>query len=113
MNVANVTPITADPFTKSLTAGMLQLNGLQNVAMTAESAVSAGAFQQLLAQVIDQNIKADHEAEEKTTQFVTGQVSDIHDVMIAGEKADIAFQMTMAIRNKMVDAYTQVMGMQI
>jgi flagellar hook-basal body complex protein FliE len=33
--------------------------------------------------------------------------------MIAMEKADMAFQLTMAVRNKVIDAYTSVMQMQM
>lgn len=38
---------------------------------------------------------------------------DLHDVMIAGEKASVAMQLTLQIRNKMVEAYQEVMRMQV
>ena len=38
---------------------------------------------------------------------------DIHSVMIAGEKANLALQFTMKVRNKVVDAYKEVMNMQV
>jgi flagellar hook-basal body complex protein FliE len=111
----NVAALGADAYAKSLTAGMLQLNGLQNIALNqaAAPAAQSGAFQEILSQVIDQNVRAEGAADEKTTQFLTGDATDLHEVMIAGEKADLAFQLTMAVRNKMVDAYQEVMRMQI
>lgn len=45
--------------------------------------------------------------------FAAGKTDNIHEVMIAGEKADIALQLTMQIRNKVVDAYNEIMRMQI
>jgi len=45
--------------------------------------------------------------------FAAGKTDNIHEVMIAGEKADIAMQLTMQIRNKVVDAYNEIMRMQI
>jgi flagellar hook-basal body complex protein FliE len=38
---------------------------------------------------------------------------DIHDVMIAGEKASVAMQLTLQVRNKLVEAYQDVMRMQV
>ncbi len=46
-------------------------------------------------------------------KLVTGEVEDIHSVMIAAEKADLALQFTLAIRNKFMDAYQEIMRMQI
>jgi flagellar hook-basal body complex protein FliE len=44
-----------------------------------------------------------------STAFVTGQTSDIHSVMIAMQKASVALTMTMEIRNKVVEAYQEIM----
>lgn len=45
--------------------------------------------------------------------FALGKTDNISEVLIAGEKANIAFQFTMQIRNKVVDAYSEIMRMQI
>lgn len=45
--------------------------------------------------------------------FAIGKTDNIPEVLIAGEKANIALQFTMSIRNKIVDAYTEIMRMQI
>lgn len=52
------------------------------------------------------------EAKQMVEKFLKGEVEDVHDVMIAGEKAGVSLQLTLAIRNKLVDAYTQIMRMQ-
>ena len=41
------------------------------------------------------------------------EVNDISQVVIAGEKAGVALQLTMQIRNKVVEAYQEVMRMQV
>ncbi len=48
---------------------------------------------------------------EMTRAFATGQTSDIHSVMVAGEQATVALQMTTQIRNKVIDAYQEIMRM--
>lgn len=50
---------------------------------------------------------------EMKTKLVTGEIQDIHQVMIASEKANLAFQLTLQIRNKVVEAYQEIMRMQV
>jgi len=53
------------------------------------------------------------ESEDWSTRFAAGETDNIHQVMIAGEKADIALQLATAVRQKIMDAYTEIMRMQI
>lgn len=48
-----------------------------------------------------------------TQDFAAGRTDNIHEVMIAAEKADITLQFAMQIRNKILDAYNEIMRMQI
>jgi flagellar hook-basal body complex protein FliE len=43
---------------------------------------------------------------------MSGQGVDVHEAMIATQKANLAFEMALAVRNKAVAAYQQVMQMQ-
>lgn len=47
-----------------------------------------------------------------TKNLLTGNSTDLHTAMINIEKADIALQLTMQIRNKVIDAYKEIMRMQ-
>ncbi len=54
------------------------------------------------------------ESDMVTEAFIKGQASvEIHDVMLAAEKARLALDLTVAIRNKLVEAYQEIMRMQI
>ena len=53
------------------------------------------------------------QSENIANDFAIGKTDNIHQVMIASEKADIALQFTMQIRNKILDAYNEIMRMQI
>ena len=53
------------------------------------------------------------QSEQLTNDFAAGKTDNIHQVMIAAEKADISLQFTMQIRNKIMDAYNEIMRMQI
>lgn len=54
-----------------------------------------------------------HQAKSLSEEAAVGGDVDLHDVMIASEKAGIATQLTLQIRNKMVEAYQEVMRMQV
>jgi len=45
--------------------------------------------------------------------FALGKTDNIPEVLIAGEKANVALQFTMQVRNKILDAYSEIMRMQI
>lgn len=45
--------------------------------------------------------------------LATGRTDNVADVMIAAEKADIALRLMVQVRNKIIDAYQEVMKMQV
>jgi flagellar hook-basal body complex protein FliE len=44
---------------------------------------------------------------------MTGQTANLHETMIALEKADVSFQLMLQVRNKIVGAYEEIMRMQL
>lgn len=62
-----------------------------------------------LNKVNDLIIQSDRLSED----FAAGKTDNIHQVLIAVEKADIALQLTLQIRNKILDAYNEIMRMQL
>ncbi|MES2965345.1 MAG: flagellar hook-basal body complex protein FliE [Bdellovibrionota bacterium] len=53
------------------------------------------------------------DADKKAQALATGKTTDIPEVMMAAEKADIALRMMVQVRNKIIDAYQDVMKMQV
>jgi len=70
-------------------------------------------FAEYLKDAIDSANSLILESEKLSEEFAAGKTDNIHQVLIAAEKADIAFQFTMQIRNKILDAYNEIMRMQI
>ena len=52
------------------------------------------------------------DAQQQISDLLQGNRQDVHNVMIAVEKADIAFQLMMQVRNKIVNAYQEIARMQ-
>jgi len=70
-------------------------------------------FTDLLRQSLDKVNVLQLEADDWATRFAVGETDNIHQVMIAGQKADIALQLATAVRSKIMDAYNEIMRMQI
>ncbi|MFP4037508.1 MAG: flagellar hook-basal body complex protein FliE [Desulfobacteraceae bacterium] len=58
---------------------------------------------------VDSRLK---EADRKTTEFAVGSRQNIHEVMVAAEEAGIGFRFILEIRNKLIEAYKEIMQMQ-
>lgn len=53
------------------------------------------------------------ESDKSSELFMAGLTDNIHQIMIDSEKAELALQFTLQIRNKILDAYNEIMRMQI
>lgn len=71
------------------------------------------SFQDFLKQSIEEVNDLQVDAENKNVMLATGKIENIHDVTIASEKAKVALDLTLAVRNKVVDAYREIMRMQV
>jgi len=69
-------------------------------------------FADLFSDAVGQVGKLESEAHETVSGLMTGTGVDVHQAMIATQKADMAFELVLAVRNKAVQAYQSVMGMQ-
>ncbi len=52
-------------------------------------------------------------AANQVESLISGETTDVHDVMIAMEKASVSFEMVMEIRNRMLEAYQEIMRTQV
>jgi len=71
------------------------------------------SFGDMLKQSINEVDKLQGEADKAITELATGQAQNLHSTLIALEKADVSFQLMMQVRNKILDAYREVMRMQL
>ncbi len=46
-------------------------------------------------------------------QMVTGEATEVHDVMIAAKESQLAFELLLEIRNKLLESYQEIMRMQV
>lgn len=78
----------------------------------AESQKNEGSnFFNLVLSGLKETNKLANNADKLTEDLVTGRLENIHDLMIAAEKAGVALNFTMAIRTQALRAYQEIMGM--
>ncbi|MBT3367764.1 MAG: flagellar hook-basal body complex protein FliE [Nitrospina sp.] len=71
------------------------------------------SFADTLADSLDKVNTMQKQADVAIQDFVVGDTRNIHETMIAVGKADLAFRLTMQVRNKIVEAYQEVMRTQV
>jgi flagellar hook-basal body complex protein FliE len=71
------------------------------------------SFGDMLSQAVKDVHMLQTEASEAVQRMVVGEETDLHSVMIAAEKARTSFDLLMEIRNKTIDAYREIMRMQV
>ncbi len=76
-------------------------------------AQGAKSFAQTLKDAVNNVNQLQVKSDVEMQRLATGQTKNIPEVMIASEKADIAFKLLMQVRNKIIDAYQEVMKMQV
>ncbi|MCD6184882.1 MAG: flagellar hook-basal body complex protein FliE [Deltaproteobacteria bacterium] len=78
-----------------------------------ESENNKSSFGKILTDSLVEVNKLQKEADKASSDLVTGKETDIHNTMIAIEKADISFRLMMQVRNKIVAAYEEIKRMQV
>jgi flagellar hook-basal body complex protein FliE len=74
---------------------------------------AGNSFANTLKDAVGKVNELQQEADFKMQQLATGESTDIADVKISAEKADIALRLMTSVRNKMIDAYHEIMKMQV
>lgn len=92
------------------------ISGLTSLpAVTAPNKTATGDtdFANILADAMEKADSTDAASQADTAALLTGNVDDVAGTVINLEKADVALRLTIQVRNKVIDAYNEVMRMQI
>jgi flagellar hook-basal body complex protein FliE len=103
MSIAAISPL-------ALAGSIAPIAG--SAATTASSATSGAGFAAQLSQGLNNLQATQSKADDLAVQAATGSLTDVHDYMIASTEATLATQLTVAIRNKGLEAFNEIMRMQ-
>jgi len=77
------------------------------------SSIEKRSFGDWLDQSIQTVSRMQEVADDSATKLTTGESKDIHNTMITMQKAEIAMNLTMEVRNKIMSAYDEIKRMQL
>lgn len=93
-------------------APLIAPGGAAGAALAGSGTPGGAPFGDLLRTAVDGVDGLEQQASSAVEGLMRGTGVDVHDAMIATQKADMSFELALAVRNKAVAAYQQVMGMQ-
>lgn len=90
----------------------LRLPEIPSAGSRAQGASGPG-FGEILKDAISTADSLQKQSNVEIEKLMTGESQDLHATMIAVQQADLSFQMMMQVRNKLVQAYQEIMRMQV
>ncbi|MBN2071831.1 MAG: flagellar hook-basal body complex protein FliE [Candidatus Krumholzibacteriota bacterium] len=78
-----------------------------------EAPRQSGGFDRILKTMVSETDMLQTRSASMSNAAISGQPVEAHSVMIAGEEARIAFDLMIAVRNKLIDAYRELMQMRM
>lgn len=112
MSIQPIIPITSLVPISPLTP--LTSTGVEQTPASDDGAKTAGTdFAKFLSDALSQVNALQKNADAASLGLASGQVQDLSTVMVALEKASLSMSLTVAVRDKVLDAYNQVMHMQM
>ncbi len=124
-SIASLTGLTSTSSTTSSALSSLSDEDISSIysaysdtlsSLTGVSDKTSGDFSSILDSMlnsVDETNTLQNQAEAAAIQFALGESDNTHDLLIAQTKANTALQYTVAVRDKIVEAYQQIMQMQI
>jgi len=85
---------------------------VQSTANAAAQATPEIPFAGMFRSMMESSQKLEQKASDAVTGLMNGTGVELHDAMIATQKADMSFELALQVRNKAVAAYQQMMNMQ-
>lgn len=101
------------PRVTGLTVPSTAVDALAPTASEAGAAKAPDGFGKALMDALEGLSQLQHEADDKAVQLAAGEPIDLHEVMLSRETASLHFQLALQVRNKLVEAYQDVMRMQV
>ena len=96
----------------SAIAGIGGVAGVDSTA-TVSSTTGSDAFSSVLASTFDQLQTTQANADGLAAQAATGELTDVHDYMIARNEASLAVEMVVGVKNAAISAFNEIMRMPV
>lgn len=85
----------------------------RGITLGGQAGAAGPSFSETLSQVLGEVNDLQQRADRLAEQLATGEIQNVHDVVIAQQEAAIAFRLIQEVRDKLVAAYQELMRMQV
>lgn len=92
--------------------GMNPVKGLDNNKSVNKTS-GKSSFSEILKNTIEEANELKKESDRLTTDYVAGKTENLHEVMIASQKAEVAISFVVELRNRLMEAYQEFSRMQV
>ncbi len=93
--------------------GPVQGGGLPQKATGPAKQNGSASFKDTLNGFLSDVNQMQQKADQSIQKMMAGEITDVHQVMTSVEEANVAFNMMMEIRNKVMDAYQEIMRIRL
>lgn len=100
-------------FARSLKPSLEMVKPLDPIGADPKTSGGGNEFQAILSGAIDNVKSTRQDADQQISSWMSGEQTDIHQVATSIQKASLTFEVALEVRNKMMQAYQEVMRMQI
>lgn len=97
----------------------MKIDGVSSIANQTMQSVREGvktvdkSFGDILNNAINEVDKTEKNSVDMMQKLATGEVENIHEVFIASQKAELTLNMAVEVKNRVVEAYKEIMRLQI
>lgn len=100
--------MSVTPLSSSMASSALAASSAQPAA-----APGLGGFSRVLSQFLNDASGQQAHAEQAVQNLVAGRSENVHNVMLSMARADLSFHLVLELRNRLSDAYQEIMRMQM
>ncbi len=111
MSTLGIEGLAGNAVLEGVTARSAELRGA--AVPPGPQAAEGVTFSDMLRGSLERVNELQHQADTAMKELVAGRTKNIHETMLAVERADASLKLMMQVRNKVLDAYREIMRMQI
>ena len=97
-----IPPVTSSP-----------IRAIESIAMPQTQGSGGNAFGKVLEAAVDRVELSRDSAQQSVQKFMTGEEGELHNTILQVQRAELEFEFALQVKNKIVQAYQEVMHMQI